>query len=217
MDDLDAAGIVIKWITSASRVLDIGCADGTFAAELKQRLACHVVGVEPNPDRAAAAAQRGIDVHRGYFTSDLASSLDPFDIVLFMDVLEHVPDPVELLTLARSALRPGGRVIVSVPNVAHWTVRGKLLFGRFDYRPTGIMDATHLRWFTAKTIASVVSSAGFTIQQQDVSRGTWLPVYRERAPWKWLSPNLRRALLNRLCRWRPGLFGCQHVLCAAKD
>jgi hypothetical protein len=134
-----------------------------------------------------------------------------------MDVLEHVADPVELLTLARSALRPGGRIIVSVPNVAHCTFRAKLLFGRFDYRPTGIMDATHLRWFTAKTIASVVSSAGFSIEKQDVARGNWMPVYRERAPWKWLSPKRRRSLINRLCRWRPGLFGCQHVLCAVMN
>jgi methionine biosynthesis protein MetW len=216
MDDLDAAGIAIQWISPAARVLDVGCADGAFAAEVKQRLACQVVGVEPNPDRAGAAAERGIDVHRGYLTLDLVKSLDPFDVVLFMDVLEHVADPVELLTLARSALRPGGRIIVSVPNVAHWTVRAKLLFGRFDYRPTGIMDATHLRWFTAKTIAAVISSAGFTVQQQDVSRGMWMEAYQRRAPWKWLRPKRRRALINRLCRWRPGLFGCQHLLSAVR-
>jgi hypothetical protein len=131
---------------------------------------------------------------------------------VFNDVLEHVIDPVELLLLAKSVLNEGGHVIISVPNVAHWTVRWQLLAGRFDYEPTGIMDATHLRWFTAKTIVAVLQTAGFEPVHQDVSRGSWLPIYSRRLPWKPLPFRVRAWLLDNLCRLWPGLFGCQHVI-----
>jgi len=78
-----------------------------------------------------------------------------FDGVVFKDVLEHVADPAALLRDARSLLRPGGRVIASIPNVAHWTVRLRLLFGHFDYTPTGLLDATHLRFFMEASVRAL--------------------------------------------------------------
>jgi len=216
-DDQESHGMALRFIARGSRVLDIGCGTAEFARSLRDQLECDVVGIEPHEGRAALARSHGLTVVGGYLTSQVVASQMPVDVVLFLDVLEHVPDPVELLSLAAVGLKAGGLIIVSVPNVAHWTVRLKLLAGRFEYRPTGIMDATHLRWFTQKTIADVIRVAGLRIQYQEVSRGHWLPVYGNRLPWRHLPHGPRRKVIDWLCRYKPGLFGCQHFLVAVKD
>ena len=214
LDAQEAHSTALQWLRPRARVLDVGCGTGDFSRIMNERLGCEVVGIEPNDERATCAESNGVQVCRGYLGASLAPTLGTFDFVLFMDVLEHVADPVELLTEARGFLREGGQVVLSVPNVAHWTVRLKLLTGRFDYRPTGIMDATHLRWFTMRTIREVVESAGFEVMQQTVSRGAWMPAYHVRFPWKLLNARQRQRALDRLCSWRPGLFGCQHLVMA---
>ena len=211
---LESQGKAIAAIPAGSRVLDVGCGSGDFGAVIRNALHCDVIGIEPHPERAALARSNGLDVITGFLTTDIIRSVPPFDRILFLDVLEHTADPVELLSVAVSALKPGGRVIISVPNVAHWTVRLRLLAGRFDYRPTGIMDATHLRWFTRKTIASVIKAAGLKIVQQDVSRGTWMRCYRETPPTTWLRASRRIRVIDRLCKTWPGLFGAQHFVVA---
>src|SRR5258708_34767405 len=116
------------------------------------------MGIEPDSCRAAAARARGLEVHEQLFTAAILQELKPFDVIVFADVLEHVADSSSFLQLAHRALLPAGRVIASVPNVAHWSVRVDLLRGRFDYQPTGIRDATHLRWFTAETVRLLFQS-----------------------------------------------------------
>ena len=87
-----------------------------------------------------------------------------------------------------------------------------LLRGQFDYREIGIMDATHLRWFTRKTLTRLFESIGFRIESFQGSAGLWLWDYRQRRPWKWIPPDTRRRMvLACLKRW-PGLFSCQHVV-----
>jgi methionine biosynthesis protein MetW len=216
-DELESHGMAHRFIPRGSRVLDVGCGTGEFACALRNSLNCDLLGIEPHEGRAARARQYNLRVITGFVTHEVLAAEKPFDVLTFMDVLEHVPDPVELLTTASASLKGGGLIVVSVPNVAHWTVRLKLLVGRFDYQSSGIMDATHLRWFTRKTIADVLRAAGLRIQHQDVSRGEWLPVYRERFPWSWLAVHQRRKVVNWLCRWNPSLFGCQHFLVAVKD
>ncbi len=86
-----------------------------------------------------------------------------------MDVLEHLPDPERALAAARRLLRPGGRLFVSVPNVANLTVRLSLLFGRFEYGDRGIMDRTHLRFFTRKSALRMVRGAGFEVLRKEMT------------------------------------------------
>jgi hypothetical protein len=131
--------------------------------------------------------------------------------VLFADVLEHRPDPQATLLVARDLLNPHGAVIVSVPNVAHWSVRVDLLRGRFQYQPVGIMDATHLRWFTATTARTLLASVGFKVIKYRPTAGVDLPDNQHRRPWRWLSYGPRVHLLRALCHRWPSLFGCQHV------
>jgi SAM-dependent methyltransferase len=93
----------------------------------------------------------------------LANVEGPFDVVLAGDVLEHLVDPRRVLADARSLLAPGGYVVASVPNVAHVDVRMALLCGRFAYRETGLLDATHLRFFTHDTLLELFERAGLAV------------------------------------------------------
>jgi len=86
-----------------------------------------------------------------------------------------------------------------------------MLFGRFEYQSSGIMDATHLRWFTRQAIADLVRRAGFDVIMQDGSAGLWQPVYRGL---RWMPLFLRRRLVRAAVRIMPTIFSCQHVLAA---
>jgi Methyltransferase domain len=132
-------------------------------------------------------------------------------VVLFADVLEHFTDPFEVLRLAQTFLRAGGRVVASVPNVAHWTMRLNLLRGRFDYRSVGIMDATHLRWFTVRSLQRLFIQAGYRILESKASAGLWMEEYRL-PPWRWLPPPVLTKLVHWAAQTWPALFGCQHVI-----
>jgi hypothetical protein len=99
-----------------------------------------------------------------------------------------------------------------VPNVAHWSVRTELLRGRFVYTPTGIMDATHLRWFTHVGIALLFRAAGLSIEEQRVTAGFDLPCYTQRFPWRRLPRSTRESIVRGAMRSWPNLFGCQLVV-----
>jgi methionine biosynthesis protein MetW len=212
LDPDEVTGIVASLICAGDRVLDVGCGTGSVTKILVDTCHAKVVGIEPDDERASRAASRGLEVHVGYLTSDLIRTVGLFDIVLFADVLEHLPNPYSILLKARKALRPGGSVILSVPNVAHWSVRADILRGRFRYQASGIMDATHLRWFTADSVKSLVTAAGFKVTYYRAAAGTTLGDNFRRRPFSWLPRNLRNALLRSISRRWPGLFGCQHVV-----
>jgi len=168
-------------------------------------------GIEPNATRAKIAESRGIEVFEGYLTDDYFTGRERFDVIIFADVLEHVAEPASLLRIAAKGLKPGGFILVSVPNVAHWSVRLRLLFGRFEYADVGIMDATHLRWFTAKTIRGLLKRSGFEVLECKQTAGVDLPEYRSR-PWRWVPDRFRRSVIRALAVAAPLLFGCQHVV-----
>jgi len=171
-----------------------------------------IIGIEPNSCRAAVARARGLEVYEGLLTPDVLQLLEPFDVIVFADVLEHVADPGTLSQLARRALRPQGRVIASVPNVAHWSVRIDLLRGRFNYQPVGIRDSTHLRWFTAETVRSLFESNGLRVISLRHTAGVTLPDYETRRPWRWIPRDRRDPIIRVLARRLPLLFGCQHII-----
>jgi SAM-dependent methyltransferase len=150
-------------------------------------------------------------VHIGYLSPDLIHKIGSFDVVLLADVLEHLPNPQTMLLLSRQALKPGGAVIVSVPNVAHWSVRADLVRGRFRYQHSGIMDVTHLRWFTLDSLKALITSSGFKVISCRATAGMTLSDNVQRRPWRWLPSTVRTRLLRFGCRQWPTLFGCQHV------
>jgi methionine biosynthesis protein MetW len=207
----EVAAIIRDWVPEGARVLDVGCATGSHTLKFTHGKKCQVLGIEPDAARAAVARSRGLDVVTGVLDEELLRTRGPFDLIIFGDVLEHVPGPASLLNLAKAGLAPGGIIAASVPNVAHWTVRVLLLFGRFDYKPSGIMDATHLRWFTQKSFRSLFEHAGMKVLEMSPAAGTWMGVY-ELPPFRFVPKGLRDKMVRWLARGWPRLFGCQMVV-----
>ena len=212
IDPDEVAGIVVRMIPTGARVLDVGCGTGSLSQIVADVCHSEVVGIEPEAARAERAMSRGVKVHSGVLTAAVIRDLGTFDAVLLTDVLEHLPNPQAMLLLSREALKPRGAVIVSVPNVAHWSVRSYLLRGKFQYQPYGIMDATHLRWFTAASVRSLLASSGYKVVEYQATAGLGLLDNVCRAPLCWLPTNFRGRFLRSACKHWPTLFGAQHVL-----
>jgi methionine biosynthesis protein MetW len=210
-DPFDVAGILRSFLPDGVQVLDVGCGTGALTNLVNQGKRNRVFGIEPDEKRAELAKTRGIDVSRGSLTEEYFKGREKFDVIIFADVLEHVPEPAALLRVASKGLKQNGLVLVSVPNVAHWSMRFDLMRGQFNYEATGIRDATHLRWFTLKTIQDLLRSQGFEVLACRQTAGTWLPEYK-RIPWRWIPWRIRLRLIREMTRAVPTLFGCQHVL-----
>jgi methionine biosynthesis protein MetW len=208
----EVARMLADLVPVGSRVLDVGCGTGSVSRIIANTRNAKIIGIEPDPCRAAAARARGLEVYQELFTPAIVQRLELFDVVIFADVLEHVADPGSFLQFARRGLLPGGRVVASVPNVAHWSVRLDLLRGRFEYQPAGIRDATHLRWFTADTVKSLFETNGLRVISLQHTAGVGLSDYANRRPWRWISRDFRDPIIRALARRLPLLFGCQHII-----
>lgn len=203
-DEDSVTGMLPALIPHGARLLEVGCGAGAMLQFFSKVPGVVALGIEPNHDRARAAAQLGLDVQCGLLNAETASSLGTFDVVVFADVLEHLHEPGDLLVLDRGMLRPGGFVLASVPNVAHWTIRLALLCGTFDYQPSGLMDATHVRWFTIASARRLFEAAGFSRVEFDWTTAPFLKEY-DRLPRK-------RQAIRAFVRQFPGLFGFQHII-----
>jgi len=150
---------------SAKRILEIGCAAGMTGRALRERSLEELVGVELLEEQAAQA--------RPYYTRVFAGDLEQlelpfeaghFDCIIYGDVLEHLVDPWALLRKQRALLKDGGAIVLSIPNIRHYRIVKKLLLhGTWEYTGDGILDKTHLRFFTLKSIRSMIEEAGFDI------------------------------------------------------
>lgn len=156
----------LELIRERKRVLEIGPGGGSMTAALSSR-GCRVTAVELDPElagRVAPFCKRMIvgDIEH----LDLARELgaETFDVILLGDVLEHFKDPATLLRKLPKFLEPSGYLVVSIPNVAHASVRLALLHGEFPYQDEGLLDRTHLRFFTLGTIAALFQETGYEIR-----------------------------------------------------
>ena len=158
---------IVPFIGRDARVLDLGCATGWQARLLAER-GCTVVGVEVDAKAAARATpwcERVIVCDLDVVDLPTVVGPDSFDAVAAGDIIEHLRDPARLLRSVAALLRPGGRVVASIPNVAHGSVRLALLTGAFPYADAGLLDRTHLRFFTRTSVQELFASAGFEIEQ----------------------------------------------------
>ncbi len=211
-DPDNVAAKISSLVQKGAKVLDVGCGTGSVSEVIQKMAGAHLVGIEPDAERAAAASARGINAVQGFLSETFLKEHGPFDVIVFADVLEHLPNPAEMVLLAKKGLRPGGSIVASVPNVAHWFVRVDLLRGRFNYQDCGIMDATHLRWFTRKTIVEFFQRVGFSVTAMDCTVNIELGDYKHRAPWRWMKESRKRRLVGLLAKRFPALFGCQHIV-----
>ncbi len=165
----DAHSILMRLIPQGAKVLELGCASGYLSGYMEQKLGCRVTGLEADPVATAIAAQRCSEVHTVDLDAsdalDCAKASAPYDVLFAAAVLEHLKYPERLLTTARELLKPGATIIISLPNIAHWSIRLRLLMGRFDYEDYGVMDRTHLRLYTLKTGRALLENLGFPVEQ----------------------------------------------------
>ena len=154
--------------TELGEVLEIGCGRGATGALLQERLGCRVTGVELNPEvaRAAAGALHRVlpeDFHAAAdrLLREVEAGAPRFDALVALELFEHLTDQEGFLALARRLVRPGGRIVLSVPNVGHHAVVEDLLAGRWDYLPIGLLCYTHYRFFTRKTLEDWLRRCGF--------------------------------------------------------
>lgn len=169
-------------------------------------------GVEPHAPDADIARDRGLTIVETTMEQALSNLNFDFSAVVLADTLEHCVDPWENMTVLRRKLAPGTRVLVSLPNVAHVYVRAQLLIGTFRYEARGLLDSTHLRFFTNKTARAMILDAGFEIE---FSRVTPTPLELVRP--SLVTTRWGTALLEinwNMSRLMPGLFGYQRVYSA---
>ncbi len=168
------------------RILEVGTASGYVGRELRARGFTQIIGLEQDPQLASQATPHYAAVH----VVDLdhepeLHALGRFDALVCADVLEHIRDPWRQLRRLSALIRPGGAVIISVPNAVNWTVRLMVLSGRFEYAERGLVDAGHLRFFTYRTARQLLEQAGLRIQR---IIPTPLPIRYACQPW--LAPGL---------------------------
>jgi methionine biosynthesis protein MetW len=229
---------ILESLPRGLSVLDVGCGSGVHGAELKRVHGHRVVGVDLSPQSIAKAKTR---LAEAYMADVTKPELYPFfgrrrfDVIVFSDILEHLYDPSDVLTRHYQLLAPGGHVLISLPNVAIWNVRLSMLAGRFEYRDTGTLDRTHIRFFTRSTFRRFLSEAGLEVSRRRITPGILRPfvslikrVYGQAAvvngpgdsssimesgPYqfylKWFYP-IERAM----CALWPGLLAFQFVILA---
>lgn len=147
------------------KILEVGCSSGYFGAALSEQ-GHEVWGVEPYAEAAAKAQMVLHKVHIGFVEDFFTKNSDArFDVIVFGDVLEHLVDPVNVLKQSSHFLNENGIVVASIPNVAHLAIRAMVLEGRWDYSNLGILDRTHLKFFTRATIVDLFSESGYKISK----------------------------------------------------
>jgi 2-polyprenyl-3-methyl-5-hydroxy-6-metoxy-1,4-benzoquinol methylase len=157
---------VSELITNDQSILEIGCHTGDFGKVLKMK-GNKVWGVEINSDAAKKA--------RPFYEKILIGDIEEpdiwdamsqkFDVILFLDVLEHLVNPWKVLVKTKEFLNSNGCLLITLPNIAFYAVRRSLLFGRFDYRKSGILDRSHLRFFTFYSAKKMIQDCGYGIQE----------------------------------------------------
>jgi SAM-dependent methyltransferase len=198
----------LNLIPAGSSVLEVGCSTGYMTRALSETRGCRVTAVDVSPVAMAAAtvyAACGFVHDMG--AEPLPADCVGFDAVVLADVLEHLRDPEGVLRDLRRRLNPTGALVVSLPNVAFWQVRLGLLRGRWDYTDVGILDRTHLHFYTRASLAELAWTCGLRVASIEAIPGP-APLDRLfRGPlWR-----VKERLNNAVCRRLPRLFGYQYV------
>ena len=158
----------LNLVEGEKTVLDVGCATGYLSHELKKK-GCYVVGLEKNQQRAKIAQRNCDKVFVGDADTIELPFKDYFDVILFADVMDYFRYPEKVLVKFKNYLKKDGYIVMSVPNIANWSIRLSLLLGNFNYRRIAILSPGKLKFFTAKTIKETLKQAGFKIEIFDIT------------------------------------------------
>ncbi|AHJ26537.1 methyltransferase domain-containing protein [Nodularia spumigena CS-584] len=178
LDENSSLKKMLDFIGSDKTVVDFGCATGYFANLLQQK-DCIVTGIEINPDAAKVAekyCQNVIVADLDFVSITEILANQKFDVAIFGDILEHLRNPWKVLEETKSILKEHGFVVASIPNIAHGAIRLALLEGKFEYRKLGILDDTHLRFFTRETTEELLQKSGYLIDELERTK---LPLFSD--------------------------------------
>lgn len=200
-------------LTETSRVLDIGCGSGVLGRFLSELGIRELYAVEPE----AEAREHAALIYRRAVSSIDELNGERFDAVLLLDVLEHLRDYTALLQQSCHLLNPGGLLLVSVPNIAHWSIRLSLLFGYFEYTSRGILDVTHVSFFTRRSFRRMLDSC--REMQIESLESSIEPAEFVLPALIWDNQAFRFISRRRLAlaNFWPGLFAYQHLAVLRKD
>lgn len=178
----DAIGWMYDYIEPNSVLLDVGCATGYFGKYIKDNKNAAVYGLEISDDKYEA--KKVLD---GVYSFDLDLEKWPkeiyersYDYIFFGDILEHVKQPGIVLEKVLELLKPDGKVFISTPNVAHISTRLELINGNFEYESMGILDTTHLKYFTLHSLKQIVAKAGYTLEHVDYSTNDYPKIIQKK-------------------------------------
>src|SRR5262245_39221372 len=165
-DPHSSHSIILRWLgeSRGRKLLDVGAADGLLSRRLTE-LGWRVTAIEADPALAQAGARYCARMLTVNLDREIPVGAGPFDVIVYGDVLEHLVDPLRVLVELDRSLAPGGFVVISVPNIAHLWIRLLLLVGRFDYLDRGILDHSHLRFFTERSLRAMLADAGLLIER----------------------------------------------------
>lgn len=202
----------IRELPPGLRLLDLGAAGGHLGRALRDRCS-FLAGVEPDAT-LPASARAGYDVWQAVDAMDAGGWDAPFDVVVCGDVLEHLARPEDLLARIHAWLKPGGRLFVSLPNIANVSIRLALLLGHFRYTERGILDRTHLSFYTLASARHLLESSGFAVRSVEPTAMPYeLALPRLLRP-PWSAPVRVFARLS-ASLW-PTMFGYQFVFEAVR-
>ncbi|MGH7391354.1 MAG: class I SAM-dependent methyltransferase [Candidatus Rokuibacteriota bacterium] len=205
--------IILDWLGPGGgrRLLDVGAAEGLLSRPLTER-GWRVTALEADAEAARVGARHCERMVVASADGPLPDLGGPFDVIVCADVLEHLVDPESALARLVTHLAPGGAVVVSIPNVAHLWIRLGLLAGRFDYADRGILDRTHLRFFTRRTLEALLATTVLTVER---FTATPAPLYQV-VPVRWHGRGLAvvHELSALVARGLPRLFAYQFVVLA---
>lgn len=169
----DILGLITDPPQTPLKILDVGCACGASLLSIKNKFpSADLHGIELDPGSWSIASKL-FPVTQGNVEEDLDYPLESFDYIIFGDVLEHLHQPQAVLVNMKRYLKPGGMILASIPNIMHISVLGDLLNGNFTYQDSGILDRTHLRFFTKGEIQKMFSRAGYEITDMGNTR-VWI-------------------------------------------
>lgn len=208
----DPRVITANTVREGSSVLDVGCACGDLGVVLHKKKKCKVTGLEYNPESIRIAMKTGcyeniyqIDLNNFNENSFYDNSAQ-FDHIVCGDVLEHINDPQSVLTALTKKLRAGGTLLISLPNIAHASIKMNLLIDDWTYTEVGILDKTHIKFFTRTSIPLFLAETGLIIKSMKYTvlnkAGT-----QPNKPWK----KLPFAVKYFICK-NPHSFVCQYVV-----
>lgn len=167
---------VYDMIDQNTSILDVGCSTGSFGEALKEYKACVVDGIEPDKGDADKASLKLRTVYNATLEEAFVtiSKLNKkYDYIVFLDVIEHLYSPSEKLKLVSQLLKSDGKILFSIPNMGHISTRIALFEGRFTYGETGLLDKTHLHFYTKEEIERVFEEAGLSIMAWDSVDATY--------------------------------------------